>query len=1461
MPGARTSSPLLAVLLFTQAVQVQTQPTLSFPINSQVPPVARIGGLLSFTFSSSTFATSLSSPGADSTLVYTLANNPPSWLFLDSANRRLYGTPQENEVAPGTVVGVDFTLVATDSTGSSASDNVTLVVSRNAAPTVQIPLGKQIQSFGNYSEPSSILYHPNTAFRLMFSQDTFAHPSTPKLTYYAISSFDDSPLPSWISFEADSLTFVGTTPPFSSLIEPPQIFSFKLIASDIVGFSAVWVEFSIVVGSHMLSAIESSVALNATIGTLLTYDGLVGNIELDGQPASAGEVNATAENLPSWLSFDRSSWNIIGTTPATANSTSFNILFNDVYSDTLNVTFDVQVVGNNSIFSRKFPTLSVEPGKHISFDLASYLLDLTNIDVTTDIEPATSWLSWDASSLTLSGDVPDEATKSVIRVEFTVSTVFDNIGRRSKTRKRAGSGQSQILTIQIDPIISTTSTQSATSTVTSSTLSATTSAASSGGGSGPGIRVSKWVIIAIVLSVVVALAIIIGVCLYCCRRRKKKRESRSSLGNNDGPSTVRQEYQGTPVVKYLPGFGAPLESPYTEKRAKTSTTPATNRESQTLPNEKRKSNKLRKSSLIRAEVGRPASQALAPAASATVATAHDEADRSEVSTPGSKLKDWFASVRSFRVVHMRRPNANPRFSDSNMTDDSVDVSHHDLDLDMGIGFTRSNVLSSLRSSSRDSSFRSNVEVGVPTFAAADRNGGAQYSRQDTPPGMSPNDNFNKNTGSSAGLQLNKGKKREATPLIPRPLGPTPEGARNRHAWESEARQDGSRDPFTDSPILGLMTPDIILTSPASDNSDAGPFALGLRQTTSENANFQQLLEHSHPYSSYPVHSSPPQRRAVSSSFFHTTRGPYHHRRNVSSRPVRSQIAFAIGEARPRSTSLDNSVSSVDSMRSRTRRFARKASSHAKGAVSLASMALGQPKRRTLAALRKNPHLSLRSSKRSIRAIFENTDAPSAAGGEDDEGEVGDIYSPGAASASTRHKRKRMGQSSSRRGISGLLNPRIWPQPTRVMTDPTGSAKAASGGMPWQNTPEVPQGVGGDGDGRRASTSSAAAPRTSSNYNNPYRWKPVGGKNSSRKTSSSRSRSRHGTPRSNNSSSHGSVWSQYGGRRRRPRASTSRSKLSSSAGGSASGRLNGQSFRSFRMQQPQLPIRRRPVGAPERTTPQSTYSTTIGPGGGAASITTAGGGGFPSPIPSLPSPIRENNGGAGLGISTYEDIISSSPFHPSRSRRSSWTTISGSARGGGQANNDDSNNNNPNSSSSGDALDSSTGTLPNWIVFGRAEDLNLNAFTTGQQVHDAVGREDFEDEEGEDPWFGLGADGNRLPNRESPVIRSPIDWRRFGPPSSTPSPSVERGRGGGGGHARRSMFIGGPGGGFGGGTGGGGGGALRIVNPGNSIPTNTTTTASATSGSGSGIGSVRASTTAQSNRVSEGATSSGRRVFL
>lgn len=660
-PGKRT----LLLLASLGAVRVDAAPTISFPINSQVPPVARISQPFSYVFPSSTFTSSSGSP-----LSYAL-KDPPSWLSIDSNSRRLYGTPRDGDIAPGPVVGVPITLVASDSTGSTPL-SVTLVVSRNPGPAVHVPVSDQIRKFGTYSEPSSILLYPDRDFFFAFAPDTFVDTQTQSLNYYAVTT-DNSPLPAWVSFDVGTLAFTGTTPPFASLIEPPQTFSLKLIASDVTGFSAASIAFSIVVGSHALTTSQPRIALNATVGTPLSYTGLIGSVKIDGQPAAISDVpRATAVNLPSWLVFDPTSWAIAGTPSDTAQSTSFSVIMEDDFSDKLNITFDVELAPENGgFFQGIFPTLSLEPGDRLSFDLKPFVFDPSETEITTDVQPPTPWIDFDASNLLLSGDVPTTAPSSVIEIVF-------NVKAENRRLKRDEMIQSQKLTVQISStsepttVSSESSTSSASSAATSSNVSATPGDQSAHNAS------TNVVLVAILVPVILGLLFAICFC-FCCYRRRQRRLSRTPLEGKDSC--------GPEHTNYIHTQGYDPEA---------SRLDLSEQHFVGLTNSQAEKSKPRKPSNLRSEyTGSPIPEAPAPALPIIV---HDALTQDALP---SKYRDLMAPLRNFRIPRLKRGNT--RYSNDSFDEDD------------GRGFSMDHPPSITLRQSRQNSFRSEVEVSIPSL--------------------------------------------------------------------------------------------------------------------------------------------------------------------------------------------------------------------------------------------------------------------------------------------------------------------------------------------------------------------------------------------------------------------------------------------------------------------------------------------------------------------------------------------------------------------------------------------------------------------------------------------------------------------------------------------------------------------------------------------------------------------------
>lgn len=386
-------NPLTKILLLCSIIclTVDAAPTVSFPFNAQLPPVARIGSLYAYSFSPHTFRSDLN-------ITYSLVNNP-AWLSLESSERRLYGVPQDKDVPPGEIVGQDFQIIATDESGSTTLD-ATIVISREQGPVIRIPISEQVKSFGDYSAPASILTYPSTDFKYTFDQNTFKH--EPGMINYYASSGNSSPLPAWIRFDAPSLSFEGRTPGADALFQPPQRFDVRLVASDIEGFSSTSIEFAIVVSSHKLTADEPVIVINASRGESFEYDGLKDGIQLDGKTVSPGDLDVSPANLPGWMRFDDESWVIQGKPENDDHSTNFTIRFTDGFSDTLEVWGMVNVA--SGLFETTFHDVEATPGEDFSMDLSDHFKDPDDIKVELDTEPDQDWLKLDG--LRLKGKVP-----------------------------------------------------------------------------------------------------------------------------------------------------------------------------------------------------------------------------------------------------------------------------------------------------------------------------------------------------------------------------------------------------------------------------------------------------------------------------------------------------------------------------------------------------------------------------------------------------------------------------------------------------------------------------------------------------------------------------------------------------------------------------------------------------------------------------------------------------------------------------------------------------------------------------------------------------------------------------------------------------------------------------------------------------------------------------------------------
>ncbi|QSZ32075.1 hypothetical protein DSL72_001644 [Monilinia vaccinii-corymbosi] len=470
-------------------------PTISYPINSQFPPIARVSIPYSYTFPQSTFTST-------SPLSYSLSDSP-HWLSIDSNSRTLSGIPSSSDVGSGALTEITFGVIANDSSGSVTS-NTTLVVSKNSPPTISIPAQSQLASKGPFSAPSTLLYHPSSPFKVSFDPATFSSSGGIDLKYYALT-VDDTPLPSWVLFDESSLTFSGETPEYASLIQPPQTFGVQLIASDISGYSGVSIPFNIRVGVHLLAFDTVNLVANATPGVELNYTGLQNSLQLDGQAASSSNIVSVTAQTPAWLEFDNTTLGLTGTPPSDAISYNVSVQAVDIYGDIVNTVVLVKIA--MALFVGPIKDVNATIGSKFSFNLGAYIENARDTTLTAQISPPTNWIYFDSHGFVISGKVPSSATPSNINITLTAT---------SKTSKRSNS-ESFNLAIGFSGGASSTESSG-------STPSASGTSAASGVSPLTSQKLSKGVIVAVVVPV-----LIVFIALVLCLFYYRKHGSDSSL--------------------------------------------------------------------------------------------------------------------------------------------------------------------------------------------------------------------------------------------------------------------------------------------------------------------------------------------------------------------------------------------------------------------------------------------------------------------------------------------------------------------------------------------------------------------------------------------------------------------------------------------------------------------------------------------------------------------------------------------------------------------------------------------------------------------------------------------------------------------------------------------------------------------------------------------------------------------
>jgi axial budding pattern protein 2 len=380
---------------------VSAIPQMSYPLNLQLPPVARAEAPYSFQFAPTTFSSS-------GRIQYSLIGNP-FWLSLDGSSRTLSGTPHARDV--GTV---NFTVTAVEDGGVVVNMASQLLVSGDDGPTTKDDFSITLSAAGQISGSHAVTLKPSDTFDLSLPSDIFdSHGAA--LSYFALLS-DRTPLPGWISFDATSMRFAGTVPPMDST----QSLQISLIASETPGFAAASVSFTMVISNHTLLFEPSAQTISATADDVVRITDLKEKLFLDDAHTDGDDIQSATADIPSWLSFDDKTFEIDGTVPPELESQDLSITAKSKFGDVANYT--IHLVVRPKLFVGQIGTLILTSGRLFEHKLSRDDLATEVESVTADFGSLADYLHYDSATLTIRGTIPVDFPTEDVQCSLTATS-------------------------------------------------------------------------------------------------------------------------------------------------------------------------------------------------------------------------------------------------------------------------------------------------------------------------------------------------------------------------------------------------------------------------------------------------------------------------------------------------------------------------------------------------------------------------------------------------------------------------------------------------------------------------------------------------------------------------------------------------------------------------------------------------------------------------------------------------------------------------------------------------------------------------------------------------------------------------------------------------------------------------------------------------------------------------------
>jgi axial budding pattern protein 2 len=400
--------------------------SVNIAISDQLPLIARVNTPYEWTISQDTFST------ADpKRITYSTVNLPP-WLSFNPASLTLSGQPSDKDIGDATIK------VSAADGKDTASSTFTIPVTTLAPPHQVKPFVPQFSPNPSLSSVfqlhnGSALTSPNPSLRVPpkwsfsvgFNGKSFKGSDD---VFYSGLMADGAPLPSWLKFNPEDITFNGVSPSADGVL-PVHL---ALIVSDVQGYRSTTLPFDLIIASHELSMTEMSLptinvtsdaSFNISLNSAADFAGvLFDNTTFD--PVYLTELKIDVFSYTSWLSYDTFSRTLSGTPPATFRGEA-----------TLAVT--ITAAGNQSVTSKvsldvtppfflntTIPSISVSLGQTVLYDLSQNIKPSAksqDVQLTASIDSngtAGTFLHFDVATLQLSGTIPDDFAEPSMEVTF-----------------------------------------------------------------------------------------------------------------------------------------------------------------------------------------------------------------------------------------------------------------------------------------------------------------------------------------------------------------------------------------------------------------------------------------------------------------------------------------------------------------------------------------------------------------------------------------------------------------------------------------------------------------------------------------------------------------------------------------------------------------------------------------------------------------------------------------------------------------------------------------------------------------------------------------------------------------------------------------------------------------------------------------------------------------------------------